>query len=267
MTALDLRGCHKVTDSALQGLASIESMRSLDLTGCSKITNEGVRHLMGLSNLQHLYLSECTKITDKGLDGLSSLKYLDLTKCRGFSDQGIENLMGLRDLVELSLSDFARGLGSVDLFSSASHKSLSRLHFVRMALPPAKFESLTGLISLRDLSLMGCSQFDDQRLHAMKSLTLLRSLNLSATAVTDFGLQAITNFSKLESLDISFCKGVFNGRQSDSSEVWLDGLGALKGLRNLYLKSTSVTDAHLKKLMATTTPNLGELEFCPMLKQ
>ncbi|CAD7704060.1 unnamed protein product [Ostreobium quekettii] len=79
LTSIDLWGCVKITDSALEGITALRALRHIDLSQCHRVTDKGVPKLRKLPKLAHLNVSRCTKITDVGLrvlDDLTSLTRL-----------------------------------------------------------------------------------------------------------------------------------------------------------------------------------------------
>ncbi|MBC8872533.1 MAG: HEAT repeat domain-containing protein [Planctomycetes bacterium] len=94
----------KITDSGLEHLTELSSLKTLDLSG-SQVTGPGLEHLKGLPNLRTLHLGG-TQITDSGLEHLTGLTYLQTLDLRGCSvtDAGLEHLRGLHRLESLLLS-------------------------------------------------------------------------------------------------------------------------------------------------------------------
>jgi hypothetical protein len=113
--------------------------------------------------------------------------------------------------------------------------------------------------------------FGDQDMKRVESMTLLRSLVLDSTAITDAGLVHLKRLANLEELDLGNTK--INGpglahleglsalrdldlRRTDVSNENLARLAGLTQLRRLHLDQTPVGDAGLVHLAA-----LGELRF------
>lgn len=82
----------RVTDSAMQVLAGMPTLRHLDICA-HNVSDEGTRALATLPNLQVLWLARCG-ITDDSVEALSSmscLRELNVT-CTGISDAGMSRL-------------------------------------------------------------------------------------------------------------------------------------------------------------------------------
>lgn len=71
----------------------------------------------------------------------------------------------------------------------------------------------------------------------MRTWDWFRSLNLSATAVSDMGLAAVSRLSCLEDVRVSSCQGV--------TDVTVSALQHHVGLRHLELDGTGISDEGL----------------------
>lgn len=72
LTALNLGGCHLITDKALQVVSSMLALTSLGLSDLHGITNAGILALSCLPALSSLDLRYCSKVTLAGVEALRS---------------------------------------------------------------------------------------------------------------------------------------------------------------------------------------------------
>ena len=95
ITSIDLSGCRKITDRALEVLKGMP-LTALSLTGCARITDVGLEKLKGMP-LTQLSLRECARITDVGLGELKGmpLTELSLRECAHITDVGLGKLKGI----------------------------------------------------------------------------------------------------------------------------------------------------------------------------
>jgi hypothetical protein len=108
LETLDLSRCVRVTDSGLQGLAGIESLKEITL-GTSDargpaVTDQSLAFLETLPHLKIVSLAN-TGVTDSGLvhlKGLNELELVDLDNTL-VTDAGLDHLRGLPRLKYLSL--------------------------------------------------------------------------------------------------------------------------------------------------------------------
>ena len=56
MEAVDLSGCHQVTDAGVKDLAAVKSLKTLDLSG-TKVSAAGLKELAALPNLTLLLVA------------------------------------------------------------------------------------------------------------------------------------------------------------------------------------------------------------------
>jgi F-box/leucine-rich repeat protein 2/20 len=113
LTALDLSGCPRITDTGLESLSKCVMLRRLHLDGCNEITGDGLFSLaFGCKNLEILSLGSCA-INNDDLEYLvypstgsncSKLQKLDLHDSN-VSVEGIRILCHCTQLRSLNLSD------------------------------------------------------------------------------------------------------------------------------------------------------------------
>lgn len=103
---VNLTGCRKMTDRAVQSLCS-QALVSLNLKGCSRITDWAFRYpRIMLKTLKVLDISGCYEISDAGLlrmTQFTEITHLTMRGCNQVSNAGIEYLRKLPKLKYLNL--------------------------------------------------------------------------------------------------------------------------------------------------------------------
>jgi len=203
LETLDVGGCSDITDNGILLIAcGLKRLRSLCLRGCRLVSDVGLAHLSGAGSiaasaavaatLEHLILHDCQKITDTGLGhigaGLRSLRTLDISFCVGVSDDGLRCVARLPVLQELR----ARACDGLTDVGIAYLATSSRLTVLDVAF---------------------CMHVTDRALllliRGSAAMPRLRQLHLSACAITDEGIDHVTNVSgDLRCLGIGQCLGV-----------------------------------------------------------
>jgi len=203
LETLDVGGCSDITDNGILLIAcGLKRLRSLCLRSCRLVSDVGVAHLAGAGSiaasaavagtLERLILHDCQRITDTALGhigaGLRTLRTLDISFCVGVSDDGLRCVARLPMLQELH----ARACDGLTDVGIAYLAAASRLAILDIAF---------------------CMHVTDRALlhlvHSSATMPHLRQLYLSACAITDEGIDHITNVSgELRSLGIGQCLGV-----------------------------------------------------------
>ena len=153
----------EVTDSGLEHLKELKSLRVLNLNG-TKVTGSGFVHLKKMKRLQYLLLGSLT-VTDVGMEHLKELKSLRCLNLNAtlVTDAGLRHLKGLKKMEDLYLS-------STKVTDSG-------------------LEYLKDMTRLKSLKLN--HKVTDAGLVHLKGLTNLKSLDLSSTKVTDAGVKRL----------------------------------------------------------------------------
>ncbi|XP_058836353.1 F-box/LRR-repeat protein fbxl-1-like isoform X2 [Topomyia yanbarensis] len=94
LRVLNLTGCYKITDLALQKAIKFSELKELHLARCSQITEAGIETLVQYNkSLEFLDLSECPLINDRCIDlittNLQRLKTLMVNKCPLLTDDSL----------------------------------------------------------------------------------------------------------------------------------------------------------------------------------
>lgn len=198
---LNLAGCKKISDAALEKISTCTNLETLILAGADQITDKGFAQLAKLENLTKLNIACCDGVTDKGLKHLKEFKSrdklieLDVSGCPGITDDSIPNI-NLLDNLEVPNIEGT----NIKKFEFAQLKCLKNLKEV----------------------LLESSQVSRGIPECLKGKsTTTKSLMLDAS-ITDEDLVYLKDYNQLEVLDLSNCGQITN-----------KGLNYLTGLRNL----------------------------------
>jgi Leucine-rich repeat (LRR) protein len=176
-------------DDDLAGL-SVLPLEDLTLERCFNITDEGLRHFQSLHALGTLALRDIA-ILGPGLAHLAQLPELRTLRLRqtGIRDESLPLLQKLPHLERLDLVQAL--ITDEGLIAIGKLRSLVQVDLEANQLSDAGLAHLAGLENLRTLSLAGNEGVTDQSFQVLASLSMLTSLDLSGTAVTDQGLTAL----------------------------------------------------------------------------
>jgi tetratricopeptide (TPR) repeat protein len=142
----------------------------------------------------------------------------------------LANLMKYGLLMESSLDD--QGLAHISRFYGLEQLRLSQ------DVSDAGLAHLKSLTLLRDLELMNTKITDAGLVH-LTGLKGLEKLNLASTRVGDNGLAALKDLTKLRELNLTYTNVTDRG---------LEQLKSLKSLTSLNLTSTRITQAEIDRL-------------------
>ncbi|KAF3642249.1 putative S-acyltransferase TIP1-like [Capsicum annuum] len=294
LVVLNLEGSSEVTAACLDYLTALTSLKSLNVNRCH-LSDDGCEKFSALSSLKELNLG-FNNISDTclgQLNGMTKLEGLYLDSCR-ISNDGLAHLAGLSNLKALELSDTE--VGSNGIFQLSGLTKLEDLNLSFTSVTDSGLIKLCGLTSLRSLNL-DARQITNSGLAVLTSLTGLTHLDLFGAQITDSGTKYLSYFKNLQSLDLCggrltdagvnnikdlTCLMLLNLSQnmrlSDTALEFLSGLTSLvslnisnsritndglqhlkplKNLRALYLEFCGVTACEIKKLQATTLPDLA----------
>ncbi len=241
---LDLFFCEHVTDAGASQLRSAAGLEKLNLRG-TKISGSGVKFLTELSRLQWLDIG-IAEIDDPSIDLLEALPELHYLAIGGnrISEAGISSLRSLVHLRHLDLSggqvtDSGIWAVSVSDLNLDEISSISSLESLNLSAPSSEYvEAIsTGVPRLR-----GAIRVTDLGASHLARLARLRRLNLTRSAVTIAGIEALNGLDRLEELTLAHGTGL-----RDEAGPALAGLTALKVLDVSY---TQFGDAGLDSLYA-----------------
>lgn len=254
---LDLFFCEHVTDAGASQLRSAAGLQKLNLRG-TKISGSGVKFLTELSRLQWLDLG-IAEIDDPSIDLLEALPELRHLAIGGnrISEAGISSLRSLVHLRHLDLSggqvtDSGIWAVSVSDLNLDEISSISGLESLNLSAPSPEYVAAisTGVPRLR-----GAIRVTDLGAAQLARLAGLRHLNLTRSAVTASGIEALAGLDRLEELVLAHGKGLGN-----EAGPALAGLKALKVLDVSYTRfgdeGLDSLNAHpsLQRVVAVGTP-------------
>jgi hypothetical protein len=124
-----------VTDSDLQDIAALSSLRTLIIAHGRHVTDNGVRSITGLADLSQLELSGCS-ISDEALLYISQLRRLEALNLNRNSvgDVGLEHLWQLSNLRELHMLD--TNISAAGVAALQSHLENVRVDWMDRTIDP-----------------------------------------------------------------------------------------------------------------------------------
>ena len=168
----------KLTNTALQSLAKMKSLKALNVGG-SKINDEGMKVLGQMTNLEQLWVSHLS-LTDVGLKPLENLTGLKAI-C----------LMENRKLTANAVATFLRKV-----------KSLERLDLEFVECNDAVLKEIGRHTKMQHLSLYDIVKVTDDGVKELAGLTDMTYLSLVGSQLSDNGLKHLLGMSKLERLHV-----------------------------------------------------------------
>jgi Leucine-rich repeat (LRR) protein len=239
----------KITDEGVKTLTAIKGLRSLSLFGCP-VTDSGLLQLANLPSLESLDVRG-TSITNAGLSSLNRVSALRILKISAYGGVDLAALKNLASLEHLCIEGWPpRGNDSSSL---GDLKMLPKLTSLTLTyVPEAYFQGLSELTNLKwlDLSALGWLTSDsghlltDRGIAELKTMTQLRSLNLSGRQVNDAGFAVLSELTHLDLLDLS---------NSNIADAGIKHFLAFKELQSLDLTGTLVTDQAVQELRSALT--------------
>ena len=285
LDTLDLTGSNNVSDSTLQVIGCIQSIKHLQLNKCAKISGNGLKHLTPMKQLQTISMSGCFRLDDQGCISLSeipSLTSLYLSQCIGLTDLGIAQLKKLHKLKILDLSgcrelrgDGFEGFSALPLSTlnvsgclflqdaSLVHigkiKSLAKLDMCGcVSITDPGMGALRDLTNLTGVDVTGCSRLGDTSMYVLSLLPRLTTLKVNyCDLVTDYGMGHLVRLASLLTAHFDRCQNI-----TDQSLVHLGNCASLTSLR--LARCARITDvgvAHLAKLHQLSILSLAQCPF------
>ncbi|KAJ8507654.1 hypothetical protein ONZ45_g9989 [Pleurotus djamor] len=164
---LDLSGCSKITDDAIEGIISHASkIRNLVLSKCLLLTDKSVDLICRLGrHLHYLHLGHAVNITDRSVRTLARsctrLRYVDFANCIHLTDLSVFELSLLPKLRRVGLVRVSNLTDEAVYALAERHATLERIHLSycdRISVPAVYF-LLQKLHKLTHLSLTGVPAF------------------------------------------------------------------------------------------------------------
>ncbi|KAI0033338.1 hypothetical protein K488DRAFT_47910, partial [Vararia minispora EC-137] len=164
---LDLTGCSKITDEAIEGIvAAAPKLRNLALTKCKSLTDRAVEAICGLGkNLHYVHLGHVSQITDGSVKSLARsctrLRYIDLANCQNLTDMSVFEIASLPKLRRIGLVRVPNLTDEAIYALAEQHQCLERVHlsYCDQITVMAVHFLLQKLQKLNHLSLTGVPAF------------------------------------------------------------------------------------------------------------
>ena len=242
LTDLDLSSNTNMTNGVLKVIVELKKLQRLTLVQ-NRFNEINTRQLAKLPELGALDLRGNMEAGDMTLEIISKLPKLTALKHRTnvASDSGMEYLSNASQLDSLLIQDFK--ITSQSGMHIAKLKKLTQLEIFRcQGFGSEGVLALKGL-QLQRLTLRDLPDVSDQAMELLTDLPKLKKLYLHELgSVSDEGLKNLALLKMLELLDIWSI--------SSMSDATVDVIAALPNLKELGIRSTSITDASIDKLIA-----------------
>jgi Leucine-rich repeat (LRR) protein len=232
IVAVDLRSSW-VTDSDMPLLAQMPDLKRLDLS-LTRISDRGLRTLKTAPAIEDLNLYFAEQITDEGASVVRGWKHLKRLNLRGtkITDATLEFLAAVPSIEWLDIGWAQITDTGLDHLTSLTH--LGSLTMGGNKLTDTSLQFLRQMPQIEYLDIGGQQRTDsglwsvlltDAGMQAIASVTGLRELSLTGTAVTTHGLALLQPLPKLERLTLQGCR-----RLHDDAIAALSGLSHLRWL-------------------------------------
>ncbi len=242
LTDLDLSSNTNMTNGVLKLIVELKKLQRLTLVQ-NRFNEINTRQLAKMPELRALDLRGNMEAGDMTLEVVSKLPKLTALKHRTnvASDSGMEYLANASELDSLLIQDFK--ITSQSGAHIAKLKKLTQLEIFRcQGFGSEGVLALKGL-GLQRLTLRDLPDVSDQAMVVLTDLPKLKKLYLHELgSLSDEGLKNLASLKSLELLDIWSI--------SSMSDATVEVIAALPNLRELGIRSTSITDASIDKLMA-----------------
>ncbi len=234
-----------VSDTMLEIVASLPSLRELDLFFCEDITDAGASLLRRASRLERLNLRG-TKISDSGVKFLTEIKTLEVLDIgiTEISDASVGLLEALPNLTTLAIGGNKigeSGIASLRSLRQLEHLDLSGAQVTdsgiwAVTVTDLNLDEIAGLQRLESLNLAAPSP---EYVEAISTgVPRLRG----AIRITDFGAKQLAALSKLRKLNLS---------RSMLTAEGIENLAALENLEELVLSHVSSLDDSAGRALAS----------------
>ncbi|XP_075936359.1 uncharacterized protein LOC142937369 [Anarhichas minor] len=167
-------------------------------------TNELLRQLRAFTALKHLSLVSSPLITDSGLSIISSLlklQYLNLASCSKLTNSCLQHITGLKSLCFLSLDQTKVTDAGMVLYLQSAPSCLSQLSLNQTAVTEATLAVLPTCVP--QLRLLSIKQTKVSDVSALAELSILQTLILDGTCVTESSLEHLATHPALSSLSVA----------------------------------------------------------------
>lgn len=244
LRSLYLPGRPEIQGAWLKHLTGLPLLERVDLPH-AQLGEEGIGHLASLPSLRRLDLSVNQALSDDALRlliaGAPGLQWLSLAGCGSLTSVGLQQLQSLRQVKHLDVS-WIRGADMTQVIGAPKLAPFLTAWRARSAEWNVRAPKPTQGV-------------DDEVLLALAKMPLLRNLNLSGCrAVSPLGLETVASMP-LRYLQLDDMPGLPEALRSILP----------KGVTNLSLERSSVTDASLEELAKMMLLVELRLSGCPRI--
>ncbi|HEY2019330.1 MAG TPA: hypothetical protein VGH38_37740 [Bryobacteraceae bacterium] len=249
VVAVDLRAGW-ITDSDMPRLAQMPELQCLDLS-LTRISDRGLRALKAAPDIEELNLYFAEQVSDEGAAIFKNWKHLKRLNLRGtkITDSTLEALSAVPTIEALDIG-WAQ-ITDTGLDHLAALTNLRRLTMGGNKLTDTSLLFLRQMPQLEYLDVGGQQRTDsglwslsvtETGLQAIGSVTELRELRMTGTAVTSHALEALRPLAKLEILNLQGCRRL----KDDAATV----LSTLRQLKTLDLSESGLTEPAVARIRA-----------------
>jgi len=175
---------HILSDSAMQAISKISSLRVLDLSS-TRFTTTGLSHLTQLSMLEYLNIHSCA-----------------------LSNSSMPVIGQLETLEELDISYNTCGLSSMDNSSFEYLPRLKELNIDSCKINDRDMTAISRLHCLQKLNMSYNADVTDIGFFEIKDLPNLKELNVSCCSLNDACLATISVLYELQKLEMAANRGL-----------------------------------------------------------
>jgi Leucine-rich repeat (LRR) protein len=233
VVAADLRSSW-ITDSDMPRLAQLPDLKRLDLS-LTRISDRGLHALKTAPAIEDLNLYFAEQITDEGASVVRNWRHLRRLNLRGtkITDSTLEFVAAVPTIEWLDIGWAQITDTGLDRLTSLTH--LRWLTMGGNKLTDTSLQFLRQMPQIEYLDIGGQQRTDsglwsllltDTGIQAIATVTELRELRLSGTAVTSRGLALLQPLPKLERLSLQGCRRLRDDATSTLSTFhhlqWLD---------------------------------------------
>ncbi|XP_024362312.1 F-box protein At3g58530 [Physcomitrium patens] len=213
---INLEFAQDVEDKHLTAIA-FKSLRRINLNACQKVTNSGVIFVASANpSLTSFSIYWNLKVTDAGIEAVvrscKDLRSLNISGCKSLTDRSLRAVA--KHGQRIQILNLTRGVkltdeGLVEVIN-ACREIVELYLYASPNFTDTSFITLSKLSELRVLDLCGAHLLSDDGLSAISECSKLETLNLTwCINITDVGLTALAQHcSRLQSLSLHGLLGV-----------------------------------------------------------
>lgn len=193
----------RLTDSSLESIAKLGSLRSLILSGPG-FTVSGIKHLQKLDNLNRLDLSLRTPFDENEAEVLQAFTNLTHLNFVAQSDSSLEHLVPLKQLKSLSVRSKTYSGEGVPFLKQMTHLESLKVYNWKIETQNDLEQLILEIGKLTQLKHLNLSnnQISDKHLLGLLSLNSLNSLHLENSNVTNEGVMSLAILPNLKLINV-----------------------------------------------------------------